>query len=57
MSHLFFRVYAGNMFCGFLSVYPSGTQVFTARNGITIDSYKPIDRVENYKHLKLVRVK
>lgn len=57
MSVLNFKVYAGNMFCGYLSVFSSGTHLFTnSALTITHESGAPILGIKAYKNLKLQRV-
>lgn len=51
-----FKIYAGNMYCGLLTVLPGLTHNFLSRSNQIICSYDAIDRVINYKHLKLVKI-
>ena len=62
---MYFRVYAGNIFCGHLSVTRNPqTHCFTSfinrpnllsRHGGVIVSYQPIKRLFDYKQLNLKR--
>jgi len=51
-----FKVFAGHMFCGYLSVVDGFSHNFLNRDNKVICSRSVVDRVASYKHLKLVRV-
>ena len=51
-----FKIMAGNMYCGMLSVVPGFSHNFLDRDNNVISERDAINKVKGYKHLKLIRV-
>ncbi len=51
-----FKVYAGNMFCGHLTVLPGLSHNFLSKNWQIICESNAIKKIASYKKLKLVRI-
>ena len=51
-----FKVYAGQMYCGLLTVLPGHSHNFLDRDNNIDCSFDAVAKVSGYKHLRLVRI-